>query len=251
MDSSSAQEKSTVAQIRARFDNDVERFANLQTGQSSTIDAPLALELIASAAAVTNPDANHFLDVGCGAGNYSLKLLKKLPNRDVTLIDLSQPMLTRAAERVLAATNGRIHNQQADIREAKLGEAQFDIIMAAAVLHHLRTEAEWKAVFELFYGALKPGGSLWISDLVTHTAVPIQQMMTERYGDYLVSLKDEAYRDHVFAYIAQEDSPRPCSSKLICYVRWVLGRSRFCTRIASLLPLERSNRISGEWLIMT
>jgi tRNA (cmo5U34)-methyltransferase len=86
----------------------VERFSNLQTGQSSTVDAPLALELITSAAAATNPDATHFLDVGCGAGNYSLKLLEKLPNRDATLIDLSQPMLMRAKARVQAVTNGRI-----------------------------------------------------------------------------------------------------------------------------------------------
>ena len=207
--STSSEQKSTVAQIRERFDNDVERFANLQTGQSSTVDAPLALELITSAAAVTNPHASHFLDVGCGAGNYSLKLLNKLPNRDVTLIDLSQPMLTRAAKRVRAVTNGRIQTMQIDIRKANFGEAQFDIILAAAVLHHLRTDAEWEAVFSLFYRTLKPGGSLWISDLVKHTAVPIQQMMTQKYGDYLVSLKDEAYRDHVFAYIAAEDSPRP------------------------------------------
>ncbi|VAW32242.1 Methyltransferase type 11 [hydrothermal vent metagenome] len=202
-------QKSTVTQIRERFDNDVERFANLQTGQSSTVDAPLMLELLTSAAAGTNPDASHFLDVGCGAGNYSLKLLQKMPNRDVTLIDLSQAMLTRAHERVRAVTNGRIQTTQTDIREAKLGEAQFDIIIAAAVLHHLRTDAEWEAVFSLFYRALKPGGSLWISDLITHTAVPIQHMMSEKYGNYLVSLKDEAYRDHVFAYIAQEDTPRP------------------------------------------
>ena len=100
MSSSSFDQKSSVDQIRQRFDNDGERFANLQTGQSSTVDAPLALELITSAAAVTNPNATHFLDVGCGAGNYSLKLLEKLPNRDVTLIDLSQPMLTRARERI-------------------------------------------------------------------------------------------------------------------------------------------------------
>lgn len=201
--------KSSVEQIRQRFDHDVERFSNLQTGQSSTVDAPLALELITSAAAVTTPQATHFLDVGCGAGNYSLKLLGKLPNRDVTLIDLSQPMLTRAKERVQAVTNGRIQTYQSDIRELNLGEAQFDIIMAAAVLHHLREEAEWTAVFQKFYRALKPGGSLWISDLVTHTAVPIEQMMTERYGDYLTELKDEAYRNHVFDYIAAEDSPRP------------------------------------------
>lgn len=202
-------QKSTVAQIRERFDNDVERFANLQTGQSSTVDAPLTLELLTNAAAVTNPQATHFLDVGCGAGNYSLKLLNKLPNRDVTLIDLSQPMLMRARERVRAVTNGRITIQQTDIREANLEEAQFDIIMAAAVLHHLRSDAEWEAVFSLFYRILKPGGSLWISDLITHTAVSIHQMMRSKYGEYLVSLKDEAYRDHVFAYIAQEDSPRP------------------------------------------
>ena len=201
--------KSTVSQIRQRFDDDVERFSNLQTGQSSTVDAPLALELITSAAAVTNPEATHFLDVGCGAGNYSLKLLEKLPNRDVTLIDLSQPMLTRAKERVRAVSNGRIHTHQSDIRELELGEGQFDIIMAAAVLHHLREAAEWTAVFQNFYRALKPGGSLWISDLVTHTAVAVEQMMVARYGRYLADLKDEAYRDHVFAYIAAEDSPRP------------------------------------------
>jgi tRNA (cmo5U34)-methyltransferase len=34
-------------------------------------------------------------------------------------------------------------------------------------------------------------------------------MMVERYGRYLTDLKDEAYRDHVFAYIAAEDTPRP------------------------------------------
>src|SRR5258705_342145 len=88
--------KSTPAQIRQRFDNDVERFSNLQTGQSAQIDSPLILDLISSSAAATNPTATHLLDVGCGAGNYTLKLLQLLPNLNLTLIDLSQPMLDRA-----------------------------------------------------------------------------------------------------------------------------------------------------------
>ena len=33
-------------------------------------------------------------------------------------------------------------------------------------------------------------------------------MMWRRYGEYLSRLKDDAYRDHVFAYVEREDSPR-------------------------------------------
>src|SRR5262249_35436439 len=78
--------KSTVDEIRQRFDEDVERFSNLETGQSATVDAPLAMALVAQAAALSTPHASHILDVGCGAGNYTLKLLEQIPNLDVTLI---------------------------------------------------------------------------------------------------------------------------------------------------------------------
>src|SRR6266542_2401770 len=108
--------KSTVDEIRQRFDADVERFSNLETGQSATVDAPLALALVAQAAAATTPHARHVLDVGCGAGNYTLKLLERLPNLDVTLIDLSHPMLERATERIKQATTGRIKTIEGDIR---------------------------------------------------------------------------------------------------------------------------------------
>ncbi|MEY4387736.1 MAG: Demethylrebeccamycin-D-glucose O-methyltransferase [Verrucomicrobiota bacterium] len=206
--------KSTVEQIRARFDQDVERFSNLETGQSATIDAPLSLSLIAGAAARIAPHATALLDVGCGAGNYSLKLLERLPNLDVTLVDLSRPMLDRAVERVGRATTGKVTALQGDIRELPLAAASFDVICAAAVLHHLRAEVEWRSVFAKLHAALKPGGSLWIADLIEHSDPRVQALMWERYGDYLKNFKDAAYRDHVFAYIAEEDSPRPLMFQL-------------------------------------
>ena len=201
--------KSSVDQIRTRFDNEVDRFANLDTGQSATMDAPLVLDLITHAAAATTPRAASVLDIGCGAGNYTLKLLQRLPNLNVTLLDLSQPMLDRAAGRVRSVTTGTVITRQQDIRQADLKDGQFDIILAAAVLHHLRTDDEWQAVFTKLYRALAPGGSIWISDLIEHTTAPIQSMMYQRYGDYLSRLKDDAYRQKVFEYIEQEDTPRP------------------------------------------
>jgi tRNA (cmo5U34)-methyltransferase len=201
--------KSTVEEIRRRFDADVERFSNLDTGQSATVDAPLVMALVAEAAAATTPQARHVLDVGCGAGNYTLKLLEFLPKLDATLIDLSQPMLDRARERVGGATNGRITTVQADIREVKLPDRDFDIVLAAAVLHHLRTDQEWRDVFTAFHRALRPGGSLWVFDVVESSIPAVGQLLRRRYGEYLTRLKDEAYRDHVFAYVEKEDTPRP------------------------------------------
>ncbi len=206
--------KSTTDEIRRRFDADVERFSNLETGQSATIDAPLVMQLVADVAAAATPGARSLLDVGCGAGNYTLKVLSGLPNLHVTLVDLSRPMLDRAVQRVQAATQGTVTAWQGDIREIELGVEQFDVIVAAAVLHHLRSDDEWEQVFSAFHRALRPGGSLWIFDLVDSCLPAVRQLMQRRYGEYLTQLKDARYRDHVFAYVEKEDTPRPLTYQL-------------------------------------
>ncbi len=206
--------KSTIEEIRQRFDADVERFSNLETGQSATVDAPLAMTLVAETAATVTPHATHLLDIGCGAGNYSLMLLQHLSNLNVTLVDLSQNMLARATERVRAATSGSVTAVQGDVRAIPLAPLSVDIILAAAVLHHLRTDDEWRAVFRQFFDALRPGGSIWIFDLVEHTLPEVQHIQWRMYGEYLSRLKDEAYRDHVFAYVEREDTPKPLMFQL-------------------------------------
>ncbi len=209
--------KSTVEEIRARFDGDVERFSNLETGQAATMDAPLAMDLICRAAATATPHARHVVDLGCGAGNYTLKLLQFLPHVSVTLVDLSRPMLDRADQRIAAASAGgarAVKTIQSDVRDLRLAPASCDIILAASVLHHLREESQWRQVFRFCYEALAPGGSFWIFDLIEHTSPGIQAMMREQFGKYLESLKGADYRRHVFDYIEREDTPRPLVSQL-------------------------------------
>ena len=123
-------------------------------------------------------------------------------------------MLDRAAERVSAATSGQVTALQADMRDLDFAPAQFDFILAGATLHHLRGDEEWRQVFAHFYRWLRPGGSLWIVDLIAHTTPQIHEMMWKRYGDYLTQFKGEAYREQVFAYIEQEDTPRPLMYQL-------------------------------------
>jgi tRNA (cmo5U34)-methyltransferase len=200
--------KSTVDEIRQRFDKDVDRFSVLHTGQSATMDAPLGLELICSAAAAVTPAAKRLLDVGCGAGNYSLKMLEKISGLDVTLVDLSRPMLDRAVQRVSTATKGKVTSNQGDIREVDLADSSLDLIVAGAVLHHLRTDDQWRAVFSKFHRALSKGGSFWIWDMVEGELPAVQSIQWHRYGQYLAQLKNDQYRHEVFAYIEKEDTPR-------------------------------------------
>ena len=195
-------------EIRHRFDNDVERFSNLDTGQLTTIDAPLTMELCTEAARYINPDATHLLDVGCGAGNYTLKMLSKINNLNCTLNDLSMPMLLRAKERVSAQTSGEVNVIHGDMRNLNLPNKSIDIVLAAATLHHLRDDADWEAVFTNIYRMLKPGGSFWISDLITHDSEPLNRLFQQRYSDYLDTLGGPDYRKKVLDYVAYEDTPR-------------------------------------------
>lgn len=206
--------KASNEEIRERFDNDVERFSNLETGQQTTIDAPLTMELCTDAAKYINPNAKELLDIGCGAGNYSLKMLSKIPNLNCTLNDLSMPMLERAKERVSVQTSGIVTIIQDDMRNLDLPNNHFDIILAAATLHHLRSDADWELVFTKFHNALKPGGSIWISDLITHDSEQINKLFQDKYRAYLETLGGPEYGQKVFDYIEYEDTPRSLNYQL-------------------------------------
>jgi len=200
--------KSTLFEIQQRFDNDVERFSNLETGQISTVDATLSLELLTQAAFSVCPNAKSVLDLGCGAGNFTLKLLELIPNLDSTLVDLSQPMLDKAGERIAKVSQGKITAIQTDFLNMQLPNEAFDIVLTGAAMHHLRTDEEWETVFTKIYKSLKKGGSFWISDLVLHDYPAINQLMWKRYADYLQAAGGTTYQENVFDYIEKEDTPR-------------------------------------------
>lgn len=203
-----------MEEIRERFDNDVERFSNLDTGQVSAIDATISLELITEAAKRIVPNAQNLLDIGCGAGNYTLKMLSKLPQLNCTLVDLSQPMLERALERVNQASAAKVDLIQGDIREIPLPDNQFDIVLAGAVLHHLREDEDWHQVFKKLYRIIRPGGCLMVSDLIVQDSEELSLYVWERYAGYLETTGGPDYCQKVLDYIAGEDSPRSMNYQL-------------------------------------
>jgi len=97
---------------------------------------------------------------------------------------------------------------QSDIRDVDFGNGRFDIILASAVLHHLRTDEEWRTVFQKLYDALRPRGSLWIFDIVESPLPGVQAIHWRRYGEYLTAAGGEEFRKELYERIIAEDTPR-------------------------------------------
>lgn len=155
-----------------------------------------------------SPAAARLLDIGCGAGNFSLHLASGLPLSGITLIDLSRPMLDRATERLQGTTPAALEAKQGDIRDLEIGDARFDVIVAGAVLHHLRGEEEWEAVFLKIRRALSPGGLFAVYDLIDHDSPGVRRVMWDYYRKYLVDTLGEQTAQGVFRVLDTEDSPR-------------------------------------------
>jgi tRNA (cmo5U34)-methyltransferase len=108
---------------------------------------------------------------------------------------------------------------QADIRETQLEREHYDVVVAAAVLHHLRGRDEWHQVLESIHASLRPGGSFWIWDLIRHENQAIEAVQRERYREYLTGLKNADYAQDVFDYIEREDTPESVSFIVAAMVR--------------------------------
>lgn len=99
------------------------------------------------------------LDVGCGTGNFSVKLAEK--GCVVTGIDISDQMLKKAAAKAAkAGLNIDFHNM--DIYNLAFGNNTFDGVFSMATFEFIQKP---KKAFDEMMRVLKPGGKLLIGTI--------------------------------------------------------------------------------------
>jgi tRNA (cmo5U34)-methyltransferase len=116
------------------------------------------------------------LDIGAGTGLMSALILEKFPTAELTLLDISENMLSIAKERFSGREN--IRYVVNDYSRSELG-GEYDIICSALSIHHLST-ADKRLLFYKIFGSLKPGGMFVNADQADGETLYFRQ----RYLDY-------------------------------------------------------------------
>lgn len=100
-------------------------------------------------------DGARVLDIGCGDGSISLPLLAK--NTRITLMDLSNNMLSLARSKVPSKFSENVDIINQDFMEATFARESFDLILCIGLLVHVVSPAELIAKVA---DSLKPNGHI-------------------------------------------------------------------------------------------
>lgn len=103
------------------------------------------------------------LDLGCGTGNITLKVLERFPKAQVTCLDLSENMIEIAKEKLSEYDN--VEYVVDDFTQTGLTE-KYDAIISSLALHHIPNDREKEEMYKAIYNALTSNGVFYNADVI-------------------------------------------------------------------------------------
>jgi tRNA (cmo5U34)-methyltransferase len=191
---------------------------------------PDRAEQLAVVSAMISPGDGTVLDLCCGAGLLSHRLLLEHPQCRVIGLDASDAMMAAAAGR-LATFGDRFRTERFDLGSPgwRRRDTAPTAVVSSLAVHHLTGE-EKRMLYRDMHALLAPGGSIVIADLVAPAGARSLELARQMWDSWVrnhvqeAGLGDEAYKAFhalewsCFQYPDELDKPSP----LLDQLRWLV-----------------------------
>ncbi len=112
---------------------------------------------------IPDQSSPHILDLGCGTGNITKKLLERFSDANVTCLDISEAMIEKSKEKLADYEN--IEYVVGDFTLIDIID-KYDAIISSLALHHIPTIDEKKQMYQHIYDALNTNGVFYNADVI-------------------------------------------------------------------------------------
>jgi len=114
-------------------------------------------ELLSNMFLYLQPDFKplRILDLGCGTGNLTQRILEHFPDAQIDVLDLSEDILEESRKRF--ANKSNINYIQADFKNMNLPEASYDLVMSSIAIHHVEDPFKFKLYMDVYQSLKKDG----------------------------------------------------------------------------------------------
>ena len=139
------------------------------------------IQAVAQAAPFHRKDKLKVLDLGCGTGNLTQKIITAFPNAHVTCMDMAENMLKMAKAKL--ERQGHISFWLGDIRDFDYSN-KYDMIVSSLVLHHIEYKDKLK-FYRKLYNALSMGGVFYTMDIFLSPSRYLQKLYIEKWKAFM------------------------------------------------------------------
>ncbi|MCS7091353.1 MAG: metalloregulator ArsR/SmtB family transcription factor [Verrucomicrobiota bacterium] len=165
-------------------------------------------------------------DLGSGEGLISELLARRC--RKVIAVDNSRRMVAYGQARARRMGLKNLEFRLGDLQDPPLAEASVDVVLLSQALHH--AEDPPRALLN-GWRILKPGGQLWILDLLAHGFEPARELYGDRWlgfteGQLQRWLEEAGFQQVEVSVVAREEVPPHFQTVLAGGVKPGPSRSR-------------------------
>jgi trans-aconitate 2-methyltransferase len=141
-------------------------------------------EMVAQLLEYLPPDAQSLVELGCGTGNLSLRLLATFPRATLSFVDASPEMIALTRSRVdqeKSSTAANLCFLVQRFEELDVPERPVDVVVSSISLHHVQDKAR---LYARLRSLMKRGGRFCFADQLRGEPESNHQLNWERWLDF-------------------------------------------------------------------